>query len=425
MLNLSNTNKKFTYLLPSVMWLLSVLLFAYQYLLQVSPGVMTQDLMRDFNVNATALGSLAGCYFYPYALMQIPSGLALDHYGAQRPLLPIAAFICALGCFLFAATSLFALTVIGRLLIGASGAFAFVGGLYIAETRLPSRLFAFLAGTAVTIGMVGASCGQAPLALVINVLSWRNTMFLLSGIGLLLAAAMWLVMRHTPKIQPISHNTSVPLHSSILSSLKNVINNRQIWLLAIYGGLMFMPFSVFGALWGTPFLMHKYHITNAAAGSMVTMLFLGLAVGSPFCGWFSDQIKRRKIVMVISACGGLISILGIIYLPLPTYATSSLLFVYSFCAGGSLVCFPAVKESNHTNNTGAAMGFTNALNMVGSAVMQPIVGAILDWQWNGVIKDGVRVYTLVNFEIALILLPICIALAILFSLLTKETYQHK
>ncbi|GEM_PF-6425651 len=40
----------------------------YEFVLQVSPSVMTSDLMRVFHVNGAGLGNLAATYFYAYLI---------------------------------------------------------------------------------------------------------------------------------------------------------------------------------------------------------------------------------------------------------------------------------------------------------------------------------------------------------------------
>jgi sugar phosphate permease len=416
-----------SYVLPSIMWCLTIAFYAYQYFLQVSPSVMTNELMRDFGVNATALGSLAACYFYAYASMQIPVGLAYDRFCVRRPMV-IAALVCSLGCYLFAATNIFAVTVIGRLLIGFGGAFVIVGNMYLAGIWLPLRLFSFLVGAGITVGMIGATCGQAPLAMLVNAVGWHKTMYIFSGIGISLAAVMWLVMRDLPKINFPEEEQKAEANAakekpSILLGLKLVMRNRQIWLIALQGGLIFMTISVFGSLWGTPFLMRKYNISNTVAGGLLTMLYIGLAIGTPFFGWLSEYIQRRQRVMLISAFGSFCCLTAVIYLPVPMYIASALLFTYSFFAGGSLVCFTAVRENDTSNSTGAALGFTNTLNMLGGAIIQPVVGLLLDWGWDGAMVGGIRAYSLGNFQSALILLSIGLAIAFVLILFIKESYK--
>lgn len=417
---LSQHNSK-SYTLPTVMWIVCVIFYGYQYFLQVSPSVMAQNLMHDFNISATAIGNLAACYFYTYAGMQIPVGIILDRCGVSRPL-TIAVLLCVLGCLLFALTNYFSITVIGRLLIGLGASFAVVSSLYISAYWLPLRIFTFLIGITVAIGMLGAICGQAPLAMMTNYFGWRNTMLTFAVIGSIIFLVVWLIMRDLPRENQSSASIIAPNNCRhILSNLKSILKNRQIWLLAIYGGLMFMPISVIGSLWGTPFLMHKYNLSNTDASALITILFLGLAVGSPTFGWFSDRIRQYKKIMFASSFATLFCLLIIIYLQCSTQITTIALFCYGFFTGGSFVCYTLAREMDATNNTGSVMGFMNTLNMLGGALGQPLVGYCLDQHWQGVIQNGIRTYSTTDFQIALTALPISIICAILFTLWIKKT----
>ena len=42
-----------------IIWICAGLFYLYEYVLRVSPGVMTNQLMQDFGVTSTALGVLA------------------------------------------------------------------------------------------------------------------------------------------------------------------------------------------------------------------------------------------------------------------------------------------------------------------------------------------------------------------------------
>ena len=73
----------------------------YGWILRVAPGVMVDQLMREFSVGAAIVGNLAAVYLYAYALTQIPVGMALDRWGPRR-VLTVAALLTAAGCALFA-----------------------------------------------------------------------------------------------------------------------------------------------------------------------------------------------------------------------------------------------------------------------------------------------------------------------------------
>lgn len=61
---------------------LAALFLLYEMGLQVSPSIMTRNLMYEFKVGAASLGVMASFYFYSYTLMQIPVGLLFDRFNA-------------------------------------------------------------------------------------------------------------------------------------------------------------------------------------------------------------------------------------------------------------------------------------------------------------------------------------------------------
>src|SRR3990167_7953329 len=112
-------------------WSLAGLFYMYQFILRSSPSVMTDDLMRDFSVEACALGVLTSFYLISYTTLQIPVGLGMDKYGPSK-LLRGAVTLCAIGTAIFALSDSFYLACFGRLLIGTGATCAFLGSLKLA-----------------------------------------------------------------------------------------------------------------------------------------------------------------------------------------------------------------------------------------------------------------------------------------------------
>lgn len=409
---------------PWLAWGLAACFYGYRYLLEVYPAVMVNDLMRDLSINAAILGNLAAFFLYAYAGMQIPVGMLLDKFGARR-LLTIAAVISSLGVLLFAMSSAFPLAAFGRLMSGLGASVTAVGCMYIASKWIPANRFALATGLVLTVGMVGAIGGSAPLALLVSNSSWRSALLILSIGGFLISALIWMFVRDKNENKEISAGVeSNASKNSVFFGLKCVTCNAQSWLLSIYAGLLFMPISIFGSLWGVPFLINKYNCSNSYAATLIITLFMGLAAGSPVFGWLSDHIKKRKHVMYISSIGTTLSMSILLYAPnLPQSMASVMMFAFGFFTGACFVAYASIVESNCKDHSGSALGFMNMLNMAGGALGMPLVGIILDWQWNGAMLEGVRVYSLANYQVALSLLPLVMLLSLFTLPKIKETYS--
>ena len=116
---------------PWLIWGLAASAFFIEYFARVAPGVMIDSLMRDFKVQALALGSLSAFFYYTYVGMQIPVGILVDRF-SLRWLLTSMIFICGLGCLIFASTTHLGVAALARLMMGFGAAFAFVSALKVA-----------------------------------------------------------------------------------------------------------------------------------------------------------------------------------------------------------------------------------------------------------------------------------------------------
>ena len=145
-----------------VVWFFAVSFYFYEFMIQVSPGVMAQDLMHDFGIRATGLGNLSAYYFYSYASMQLVVGVLLDSWG-PRKLLSLSSIICAVGCYLFAHADSLLQAELSRLLIGAGSACAVISSFKLSTSWFPPRYFGVMTGLTVMTGMLGAIFGEVPL----------------------------------------------------------------------------------------------------------------------------------------------------------------------------------------------------------------------------------------------------------------------
>lgn len=412
-----------------VVWSLGCLFYFYEFLLQVSPGVMKPELSQAFNITAGGFGLLGGVYFYSYSAMQIPAGVLLDRLGPHR-LLTFASLICAVSTLAFAHTYSFNTALVARFCIGFGSAFAAVGTMKLAANWFPPTRFAVLTGLMVAIGMAGAIGGEKPLASFINFFGWRQSLDYLGIAGLVLSLLLYLIAQDSPDPESDEEpkRSLVEGLVDVYNSLKKVIENAQLWVVAIYGGLVFMATLVFCGLWGVPFLEIKYHFSKELSATLASMVFLGWIIGSPSWGIVSDGIAKRKPPMIFGTIGAFITLTLVIYTPtLSAGLAGILLFLFGFFSSGFLPAFSIAKEISCKQNCATALSFMNMMNMIGAAVAQPFIGRLLDMLWqqdhpyNAAMISN-RIYTAHYYEIAISILPIGIFIALLILPFIKETH---
>ncbi len=409
--NIANQN---SYALLAIL-LCGAFLF-YKYILQVYPSIITEQLMREYHLSGAGLGNLAATFYYSYMIAQLFVGVLLDKY-STRLLTSIAIFGCAVGILLFALTHNLLVAQLSRALMGIGVAFATVAYMKVAAMWFSPRRYAFIAGLLASAAMAGAVFSQAPLTMCMNALGWRPCLFLVSLTGFALAVAffIWVRDKKTSVAQIGAHEIS-------LQDISEVFKNKKNWLLTFYSGLAFSPVAVFGGLWGNPFLVEAYHINKTMAASLVSLVFLGLGVGSPLLGMLSDHLGERRHVMFYSTLTSCVCIALVLYChALPLSVVSFLLFLFGFGIGAFMLVFAIGKELNDIRLTATVIAMINASEALLDAITEPSIGKLLDFTWNGSIVNGVHHFSLHSYYVGLSVLPLYLLIASLLLLRVNKT----
>lgn len=418
--------------LPHPTWMaylicsLAGLFYIYDYFIQVSPAVITEQLMLAFNVSAPGLGFLGACFFYAYASMQIPAGILLDHFGARK-LLSLAILISGFGVILFANTGHFYVAGLGRFLIGFGSAFAFISTLFLASHWFDHRYFALIAGCVQFGGCLGSIMGEAPLATLMNHYGWRHVLSLTGNITLVLALVYWLLIRDYPQDQfPPKPYLKASLNTE-KHRLKQLFSHPQIKWIGMVGFFSWIPVATFGALWGVPYLMLVYHLKNTQAAAYCSLFWLSLGLSSIGIGWYSDHIKRRKRPVKLCFSLGLLGSLGLILAPHLPFACFILsLILLGASAATQSLTFGIMKDSLAENLFGTGSGFLNMMAIIAGGISQQLMGLLLNWTIPPTAITGPHHYHIINFQQGFLILPLGALLGwIVTSYRLKETYCQR
>ncbi len=415
---IKRNNKWLTIVYPWIIWVIAAGFFFYKYLIQVSPSVMTVDLMKVFQVNGAGLGNLSAFYFYAYVVMQIPVGILLDKY-SPRLVTTGAIFICSISTLVFSQANTLWLGCVSRALMGAGAAFAAVSCFKLASQWFAPKRFALVSGMFMTAAMLGAIGGQMPLSILVQSVGWRMALKMISLIGIALGSLYFSIVRNK-KIDVVHVAKNQGKTSQVLMS---ILTNRQACFLSLYSGLAFAPVSVFGGLWGVPFLETAYYFSREDAALAISRIFIGFAVGAPFLGWLSDFMGRRKPLLFLGTFLALICLSVVIYghnLGLTTIIT--LLFCFGFGASGFFTSFAMIREIFPIMLAATVLGIMNTFDAVCEALYEPLVGAFLDWTWGGEVIAGIHHFSIHGYQLSLMLLPVSLILAFLTLFFIDETY---
>ena len=228
-----NTTTKQRYNTPyawAIVVMSSLFLF-YKYMVQVSPSVMTNDLMRQFHLDATGLGNLASCYFYTYLVVQFLAGPLLDRF-SPKYVSALALLLMSGSVFGFAHSTSLTSALLFRGLMGVGAAFATVSYLKLAAMWFSDKQYSLVAGLLATAAGVGSMMGQAPLAYSVAHSSWQHTLILCSIVGTVIAVLYALVVKDKPRS---NHHDTSRKHLSF-DDVKKLLKTPKIWTLTFYSG---------------------------------------------------------------------------------------------------------------------------------------------------------------------------------------------
>lgn len=377
-------------------WALGAGLYLIGFFQRVAPAVITRELTADFALTAAALGNLSALYFYTYVAIQIPTGVLVDHWGPRR-VLTIGGALAAAGTLLFALAPAYALVGVGRLLVGAGVGVAFVSMLKLATHWVHPSRFALISGLALACGGIGGVSAGVPLRLAVNAFGWREVMVAASLVTALLALVTWLIVRDDPAERGLrsysSQRAGTQSSHSMLGGIGEVFQHRNVWLIFIGCGAITGPMLAFGGLWGVPFLSSQYGMSTAQAAFVTSVMLIAWSVGSPVAGALSDRLRRRKMPLLVGGAFAALLWGILIYVPALPYAVLIAIMIgLGLSSGVVVIGFAFCKESAPAALGGTASGIANMGNMLGGMAMQPLIGLLLDFGWDGSMSGGVRTY---------------------------------
>lgn len=402
-----------------VVWGLAAAFYFSDYLARVAPGVMHRDLQLAFGINEAGFGILTASFYIPYILMQIPVGLTVDRMSI-RTILTIMSLVTALGCTVFGLADGLMTASLGRMLIGFSAAFAFVSSLRLATSWFPPAMLGLLAGLTQALGMLGAAAGEAPVSFLVAALGWRHSMLIIAVLFVVLAGLLYYFVQDKPgaKRRELRYEKRI----SILTSLRIVMTHRQTWLNALYTGFLFAPTAVIGEAIGPAYLQYGRGLTAHVAAFATGLIFIGWGLSGPISGWLSDRMGRRKPLMIVSAlCGVVLTSIFVFYPGLDKTTAYIIFFLFGLTNTGVAIAYAVSTEIHESNVVGTSIAFTNMMSIFVGALMQPLVGRLVDLE-SGVRAYNVETLLLSDFQAGLRLLPICSLIALILAFTVKETY---
>ncbi|MGC8622092.1 MAG: MFS transporter [Caldisphaera sp.] len=199
----------------------------------------------------------------------------------------------------------------------------------------------------------------------------------------LISLILWVIFFKLPsqKFKFRSNTKSLTISNS---NIKNVILNRNVWL------LVFIFFAFSYSFLGLTSYITTYFVTvgkfNLFNASTIGIIPVAVIIIAPFFGWLSDKTKSRKNFLLGGAAGTFL--LSFIMLGLPFTKLDWIvyfIFLGAFWAMTPPIVFSMPSEIVAPNLTGTVSGFlsfdTGLALVLSSIIIGPLIN-IIGWQWS-------------------------------------------
>ncbi len=342
------------------------------YFFRTINAVIVPQLTADFGLTASTIGLLTSVYFLAFAGMQIPIGLLVDRFG-PRKVQAVLLVVAAMGAFGFAFGRTFPELIVARGLIGAGVAGSLMASftafvLWLPPARVPGTI-----GLLMAFGGMGAFVAGAPTAqFIASGGAWRDLFVWLAIGAIAISAVVFVVLpdKSTSRTEPLG---------VLLAGLGQVFADCLFWRVApLTVAVLGSAFAIQG-LWAGPWLTQVAHQDASGVGLHLSVMAVALICGAVACGPILTLAQRLGF-SVLQAVGAMsvVFISAVAGLVLQFTSQSLLLLgVIGFLVNPISMSYVALTERFDRTMAARVTTAINALVLVGSFLLQWIIGAIV------------------------------------------------
>jgi sugar phosphate permease len=362
---------------------LSILL---TYLLIVSqrtaPGLISDQLMKDFNITASTIGLLTSIQFFAYAGLQIPIGILSDRFGPNF-FLVIGALLTGIGTLIYSLATNELVLLFARLLVGTGDSAIWVNLVLILSQWFKVREFVGLLGIAGMAGSFGFLLATVPFSAWITRSGWRPPFFTSGIMVVLCGVLLYYVLVKKPKT--FEWNDTIPKkqkkpREKTLILLRRIFTTRQAW------ATFFCHFGTVGTYvgfigsWAVPYGMHVYGLSRSDASQLIMVGLFGAIIGAPLTSWISSRLDSIKRPYVIVHCIVFLCWASFLFMngKPPVLMLTIIFFLIGYGNGASALTFAIVRKSFDIKEVGVVSGFANMGGFLSAVLLPSIFGKVLD-----------------------------------------------
>jgi MFS family permease len=368
-------------------------------LLRAVNAVLAPGLVGELALTPGQLGLLTSAFFFAFALVQLPVGIALDRYG-PRKVQPMLMLFAAFGALLFSQGSTFMQLMAARAIIGFGLGGCFMSAVKSVSTWITPKRLPSVHGYLIAVGGLGAASATLPVRMALHYTDWRSLFIVLAAMIACVAILIWLV---TPRAEP-QGCVNAPTVQSLWQVYRHPAFRKTI-------SLVLLPHTVFfgvQGLWIGRWLADAGGYSDAV---VAYLLYLGMAAvifGAIAVGMVTEWAGRRGIAPLDVAAAGVALFIAVQLAIVLNYGPSLRLLSVLFTLLGTItgIEYAIVSQTMPRDLTGRAATCLNLLIFVGAFFVQAGFGWVIGlWQVDSVQRVPVQAYQVAFGVLALLQVP--------------------
>jgi sugar phosphate permease len=401
-------------------WGLAVAFVVYLFSFQTGYSIVNPEIQKAVGLTVGQIGAIAATYTWAFALCQFFSGALLDRLGARKVIAP-AIGIVALGIFVFAHSSSYPALLGAQVVIALGASAGFVGAGYVGGHWFGMAKFSFMFGLVQFSASLFSTFSQNLFGIALHHLDWRNLFSAIAAGGLVLFVLGLAFIRDPAPIASSGASRGVGnFLRNLLSSIVEVAKIPHVWLVAIWGSMVFGAMLAAGVIWASKLLVIR-GMSQGTADFAASLLWLGLAIGCLVIPKWSDVIRRRKLPTAVGISVQLAAMLTLLYMPaIPAAGELALCFLFGVGAASHMLAFSTAGDVVPQRLIGTSAAIVNGVMFLVSGVLIALPGQIATPK----ILNGAKAGMALADHAALPMI-IGITVALVLALFMKETYPKR
>jgi sugar phosphate permease len=377
-------------------WLVGLAVYVLAVFHRSSLGVAGIMASERFGASATELALFTVLQLVVYAAMQVPVGVLLDRFGSRAMLL--AGLVLMTGAQLaFSFAETLPAAIVARAVLGAGDAMIFLPVLRLVSAWFLVRQAPMVTQLTGQVGQSGAILAAGPLAWGLHALGWTRAFAIASSVGVLLMVAVVLVVKNSPYRE--DGTVKVKL-AALARTLRLVWGNpgTRLGMWSHFSGQFSV--TVFGMLWGYPFLVRAQGLSPREASVLLMVMTAWIVLAGVVLGHLTSRHPYHRSHLVLGVVAMIASMWTVVLLwPGPAPMPVLVLLVLVIACGGpaSLVGFDLARTFTPAEAAGRANGLVNIGGFLASLLTMALVGVVLDLRAPG----GMSTYDRLDFRAAM------------------------